>query len=81
MKSGCSPRVTCASSYFIDSKFRTVDGRADDMRHLKLTDAGLLLQRHARRILDDFGETENAIGGLIGLPRGDLRIQPAPLLN
>ncbi|MEJ7746576.1 MAG: LysR substrate-binding domain-containing protein [Luteimonas sp.] len=43
-------------------------------RHLKLTDAGLLLQRHARRILDDIGEAENAIGGFIGLPRGDLRI-------
>jgi DNA-binding transcriptional LysR family regulator len=43
-------------------------------RHLRLTDAGLLLQRHARRILDDVGEAENALGGLIGLPRGDLRI-------
>src|SRR3954463_15890916 len=35
-------------------------------RHLRLTDAGLLLQRHARRILDDVGEAENAIGGLVG---------------
>jgi DNA-binding transcriptional LysR family regulator len=43
-------------------------------RHLRLTDAGLLLQRHARRILDDVGEAENAIGGLIGLPRGTLRV-------
>ena len=43
-------------------------------RHLRLTDAGLLLQRHARRILDDVGEAENAIGGLIGRPRGDLRV-------
>ena len=43
-------------------------------RHLRLTDAGLLLQRHARRILDDVGEAENAVGGLIGAPRGDLRI-------
>jgi DNA-binding transcriptional LysR family regulator len=43
-------------------------------RHLRLTDAGLLMQRHARRILDDVGEAENAIGGLVGLPRGDLRI-------
>ncbi len=43
-------------------------------RHLRLTDAGLLLQRHARRILDDVGEAENAIGGLVGQPRGDLRI-------
>ena len=39
-----------------------------------MTDAGLLLQRHARRILDDVGEAENAIGGLVGSPRGDLRI-------
>lgn len=43
-------------------------------RHLRLTDAGLLLRRHARRILDDIGEAENAIGGLIGAPRGDLRV-------
>ena len=43
-------------------------------RHLRLTDAGLLLQRHARRILDDVGEAENAIGGLVGHPQGDLKI-------
>ena len=43
-------------------------------RHMRLTDAGLLLQRHARRILDDVGEAENAIGGLIGRPSGDLRV-------
>jgi DNA-binding transcriptional LysR family regulator len=43
-------------------------------RHLRPTDAGLLLQRHARRILDDVGEAENAIGGLVGKPRGDLRV-------
>ena len=43
-------------------------------RHLRLTDAGLLMQRHARRILDDVGEAENAIGGLIGEPTGDLRV-------
>jgi DNA-binding transcriptional LysR family regulator len=43
-------------------------------RHLRLTDAGLLMQRHARRILDDVGEAENAIGGLIGTPGGDLHI-------
>ena len=42
--------------------------------HLRLTDAGLLLKRHARRILDDVGEAENAVGGLRGTPRGDLRI-------
>jgi DNA-binding transcriptional LysR family regulator len=43
-------------------------------RHLRLTDAGLLLLRHARRILDDVGEAENAIGGLIGVPTGTLRV-------
>lgn len=43
-------------------------------RNLRLTDAGLLLQRHARRILDDVGEAENAVAGLIGSPRGDLRV-------
>lgn len=43
-------------------------------RHLRLTDAGLLLQRHARRILDDVGEAENAIGGLVGRPQGELRV-------
>lgn len=43
-------------------------------RHLRLTDAGLLLQRHARRILDDVSEAENAIGGLVGRPSGDLRV-------
>lgn len=43
-------------------------------RHLRLTDAGLLLQRHARRILDDVGEAENAIGGLVSHPSGDLRV-------
>ena len=43
-------------------------------RHLRLTDAGLLMQRHARRILDDVGEAENALGGLIGRPAGDLHV-------
>ena len=43
-------------------------------RHLRLTDAGLLLKRHARRIIDDVGEAENAITGLVGAPRGDLRV-------
>jgi DNA-binding transcriptional LysR family regulator len=42
--------------------------------HLRLTDAGLLLQRHARRILDDVGEATDAVRGLVGAPRGDLRI-------
>ena len=43
-------------------------------RHLRLTDAGRLLQRHAQRILDDVGEAENALTGLIGVPRGTLRV-------
>jgi DNA-binding transcriptional LysR family regulator len=43
-------------------------------RNLRLTDAGLLLQRHARQILDHVGEAENALGGLSGQPVGDLRI-------
>ena len=46
-------------------------------RHLRLTDAGLLLRRHANRILDDVGEAENAIGGLVGAPRGDSARQRA----
>lgn len=43
-------------------------------RHVRLTDAGRLLQRHAIRILDDVVEAENAVGGLIGKPTGTLRI-------
>ena len=43
-------------------------------RSLKLTDAGRLLHRHARRILDDVGEAENALGGLVGKPSGTLRV-------
>ena len=43
-------------------------------RHLRLTDAGRLLQRHAQRILDDVGEAQNALAGLIGVPRGVLRV-------
>ena len=43
-------------------------------RHLRLTDAGHLLQRHARRILDDVAEAENALTGLVGMPRGTLRV-------
>jgi DNA-binding transcriptional LysR family regulator len=43
-------------------------------RHLRLTDAGLLLHRHTARILDDVNEAENAIGGLIGKPSGTLRV-------
>lgn len=43
-------------------------------RHLRLTDAGRLLHRHAARILDDVSEAENAVGGLIGRPSGTLRV-------
>ncbi len=43
-------------------------------RHMRLTDAGHLLQRHAQRILDDVGEAENALTGLVGVPRGTLRV-------
>ena len=43
-------------------------------RSLRLTDAGLLLHRHARRILDEVGEAENAVSGLIGVPSGTLRV-------
>ncbi len=43
-------------------------------RHMRLTDAGRLLQRHARRILDDVGEAEDALTGLVGVPRGTLRV-------
>ena len=43
-------------------------------RHLRLTDAGRLLQRHAQRILDDVGEAENALAGHVGVPRGTLRV-------
>ena len=47
-------------------------------RRLALTDAGLLLQRHARRILDDVGEAEDAIAGFVGVPRGTLRVSAPP---
>ncbi len=43
-------------------------------RHLRLTDAGLLLQRHARRILDDVDEAEAAVSGLLQSPSGVLRV-------
>ena len=43
-------------------------------RHLRLTDAGRLLHRHAARILDDVSEAENAVTGLTGQPRGTLRV-------
>jgi DNA-binding transcriptional LysR family regulator len=43
-------------------------------RHLRLTDAGRALHRHAVRILDDISEAENAVGSLIGRPSGTLRV-------
>lgn len=47
-------------------------------RRLRLSDAGLLLQRHARRILDEVGEAEDAIAGFVGIPRGTLRVSAPP---
>jgi DNA-binding transcriptional LysR family regulator len=47
-------------------------------RRLALTDAGLLLQRHARRILDDVGEAEDAVAGFVGVARGTLRVSAPP---
>ena len=47
-------------------------------RRLALTDAGLLLQRHAHRILDEVGEAEDAIAGFVGVARGTLRVSAPP---
>ena len=47
-------------------------------RRLRLTDAGLLLQRHARRIIDEVGEAEDAMAGFVGLPRGTLHVSAPP---
>lgn len=47
-------------------------------RRLRLTDAGILLQRHARRILEEVGEAEDAIAGFVGVPRGTLRVSAPP---
>ena len=47
-------------------------------RRLRLTDAGLLLQVHARRIIDEVGEAEDAIAGFVGVPRGTLRVSAPP---
>jgi DNA-binding transcriptional LysR family regulator len=47
-------------------------------RRFRLTDAGLLLQRHARRILEEVGEAEDAIAGFVGVPRGTLRVSAPP---
>lgn len=44
------------------------------VRHLRLTDVGNMLLRHARRILDNVGEAENELNGMIGVPRGTLRV-------
>ena len=43
-------------------------------RRQHLTDAGRLLLRHARRILDDVAEAETALGGLVGVPRGEVTV-------
>ncbi len=43
-------------------------------RRMRLTDAGNLMLRHARRILDDVSEAENAMSGMIGVPKGTLRV-------
>lgn len=43
-------------------------------RHLRLTDAGRLMLRHAHRIIDDVSEAENAVRGLVGVPGGILRV-------
>ena len=43
-------------------------------RHLRLTDAGILLRPHALRILADIDEAETALDGLAGVPRGTLRV-------
>jgi DNA-binding transcriptional LysR family regulator len=43
-------------------------------RHVRLTDAGVLLHTHAMRILDDIAEAETALEGLAGEPRGRLRV-------
>jgi DNA-binding transcriptional LysR family regulator len=47
-------------------------------RHLRLTDAGVLLHPHALRIMNDVDEAETALGGFVGVPRGTLRVS-APL--
>jgi len=47
-------------------------------RRLRLTDAGLLLQRHAQRIMDEVSEAEDAITGFLGVPRGTLRVSAPP---
>lgn len=43
-------------------------------RHFRLTDAGRLLQRHTRRILEDVEEAEAAVSGLLAVPSGALRV-------
>ncbi len=43
-------------------------------RHLRLTDAGRLLQRHAPQILDDVEEAASAVGDLLGKASGVLRV-------
>jgi DNA-binding transcriptional LysR family regulator len=43
-------------------------------RHVRLTDAGVLLHSHALRILSDIADAETALEGLAGVPRGRLRV-------
>jgi DNA-binding transcriptional LysR family regulator len=43
-------------------------------RHLRLTDAGNLLYPHARRILDDVDDAQNALSDYGGAPTGLLRL-------
>ena len=43
-------------------------------RGIRLTDAGRLLHPQARRILTEVEEAEEAVGGLVGVPRGLLRV-------
>ncbi|AQR63124.1 LysR family transcriptional regulator [Brevundimonas sp. LM2] len=46
-------------------------------RQLRLTDAGQLFLPHARRILADVDEAGSALEGLLGAPRGTLRVNAA----
>jgi len=57
-----------------DLKDLRVFARIAELGSVSGADAGLLLQRHARRILDDIGEAESAISRMLEHPRGDLRI-------
>lgn len=43
-------------------------------RHLRLTDAGIILRAHAGRVLDAVDGAETAIDEYLGVPRGTLRL-------